>query len=156
MHLAEFELKPDIDYTLNIIENNNVFEGVIKCKCGTRIKLRKKADRCEMTIFYKHLRSASCFMMKEKKKQHDQQEQLPSNTHDNDDNNNSDDDNDQLATSSSATPRQPLSHRTSNAPTSQSQRANIESSTAASGIKRNLSSLRATNSQPLSAKKNKK
>ncbi|CAF1350597.1 unnamed protein product [Rotaria sordida] len=33
----ELELKPDIDYTLTITDNNNVVEGVIRCKCDVKI-----------------------------------------------------------------------------------------------------------------------
>ncbi|CAF1651499.1 unnamed protein product, partial [Didymodactylos carnosus] len=153
LHLDQLALKPDVDYTISITDNNNVFGGAMKCKCGVRIRLRKRDGRFQITNFYKHLRSATCSMMREKTKQHNQQKRLPNNTSGNDNNNNADDN--QSTASSSITSQQPLTDMTSNAPTSQSQRTNILSLSTASGTKRNSSSLKTTNSQQSSTKKHK-
>jgi hypothetical protein len=153
LHLNELELKPEVDYIISITNNNNVFEGVMRCKCGVRIRLRKRDGRFQITNFYKHLRSATCSMMKEKKTQDNQQKALPNGTSDND-NNNTDDN--QSTASSSITPRQPLSDIICDVPARQSQRTNIISLSTASGAKRNSSSLKATNSQQSSAKRHKK
>jgi hypothetical protein len=67
LHLDQLELKPDVDYTISITDNNNVIEGAIKCRCGTRIRLNRRDGKFQITNFYKHLRSATCFVMKEKK-----------------------------------------------------------------------------------------
>jgi len=154
LHLDQLELKPDVDYTISVTDNNNVIEGAIKCKCGTRIRLRRRYGKFQITNFYKHLRSVTCFMIKEKKKQHDQQKQLSNNTSSN--NNNSSTDDDQSAASSSITSQQPLSNMTINESTSEPRRTNIISLSTASGTKRNSSNLKATSSSQPSAKKQKK
>ncbi|CAF3876645.1 unnamed protein product [Rotaria sp. Silwood1] len=154
LHLDQLELKPDVDYTISITDNNNVIEGVIKCKCGARIRLRKRDGKFQITNFYKHLRSATCFVIKEKKKQLDQQKQLSNNTSSNYNNSNANDD--QSTAASSITSQQPLSDMTINASTSKSRQTNLISLSTASGTKRNSSSLKATSSPQSSAKKYKK
>ncbi|CAF1189710.1 unnamed protein product [Didymodactylos carnosus] len=44
LNFDELELKPDIDYMLNLTDNSNVIEGLISCKCGVEIKLIKKKE----------------------------------------------------------------------------------------------------------------
>ncbi|CAF2923431.1 unnamed protein product [Rotaria sp. Silwood2] len=154
LHLDELELKPDVDYTISITDNNNVIDGAIKCRCGTRIRLRIRDGKFQITNFYKHLRSPTCFMMKEKIKQHNQQKQLSNNTSSN--NNNSNTNDNQSTALSSITSQQPLSNMTINESTSQSLQTNIVSLSTTSGTKRYLSSLKTTNSPQSSAKKHKK
>ena len=150
LELEKLELMPDIDFTLNIKCNENDFEGLIKCKCGTRIRLMKKDDRFQITNFYKHLRSVSCSMMKAKKQQYDKEQELSNTIHDDNNNDLSDGDDidDQFITS-----RQPLSNLTSNVLQFESQPVGMKTS---NGIKRSSSTLRHANSQSSSTKKTKK
>ncbi|CAF4266965.1 unnamed protein product, partial [Rotaria sordida] len=128
----ELELKPDIDYTLTITDNNNVVEGVIRCKCGVKIKLRKKGDKFQITNFYKHLRSLTCSMMREKKR-NIQQNQMLRNYINNSNNDVGSNNNNQTPVPSSATPQQSLSQISINAPTSSLYRASISSSSTTKG-----------------------
>jgi hypothetical protein len=149
----QIELKPDVDYTISISDDNNIIEGTVKCKCGVRIKLRKRSDKFQITNFYKHLRTSSCSMMREKTRQHNEQNQLPNDTIDNHNNNNTNDN--QSTASSSITSQQPLSDITIKTPSSQLHRTDTIPLSRTRSTKRDSSSLKATSSQELSAKRHK-
>ncbi|CAF1482401.1 unnamed protein product [Adineta steineri] len=94
LHFGQIQLVPDIDYKINITHDNNVLQGIIICNCGTRVKLRTRSGKFQITNFYKHLRTPSCSMMKEKKKNYNEQNQSTDNTNDNDCINTTDNDDD--------------------------------------------------------------
>ncbi|CAF1117783.1 unnamed protein product [Rotaria sp. Silwood1] len=108
VNLDNLELKPDADYTLTITNNDNDLEGSIRCKCGVKIKLRKRDGKFQITNFYKHLRSLTCSMIKEKKN-HSQQHQMLHNIIDNNNYDVENNNNYQTTDSLPATPQQSLS-----------------------------------------------
>ncbi|CAF3605642.1 unnamed protein product [Rotaria sp. Silwood1] len=157
VNLDNLELKPGADYTLTITDNDNDLEGSIRCKCGVKIKLRKRDGKFQITNFYKHLRSLTCSMIKEKKN-HSQQHQMLHNIIDNNNYDVENNNNYQTTDSLPATPQQSLSQTFLNLPTSSSYRANVSSSSMTKGTKRISSNLTSTYSQQLSsaAKRHKK
>ena len=146
----ELELTPDVDYTLTISDNDDDIQGVIKCKCGVKIKLRKIDNRFQMTNFYKHLRSLTCSMIREKKKKNSQKKQLSNNRISNSNSHIVTDNSTQTTASPPETPEQSLLQTSATVPTSLYS-ANESSPTTAKGIKRASSGLIPTHSQQSSS-----